>query len=88
MITEKESGMKARLVVRGFEEESEVQTDSPTTVKDTIRLFFALSSTLKWTVESMDVKPAFLQGNEISHEIFLYPPPEAHDKYPRESYGN
>ena len=63
--------------MRGFEEESEVQTDFPTTAKDIMRLFFALSSTLKWPVGSMDVKSAFLQGNEISHEIFVYPPPEA-----------
>ena len=76
VITKKES-VKARLVVRGFEEQSEIQTDSPTAAKDTIRSFFAICSGLNWNVESMDVKSAFLQGDQISRDIFINPPSEA-----------
>ena len=83
VITEKESCMKAKLVVRDLKEESEVQTNSPTAAKDTIRLFFALSSALKWAVESMDVKSRAMKlGVRYSsvHHLKL--------KYPRGSYGN
>ena len=76
VITKKEL-FKARLVVRGFEEQSEMQTDSPTAAKDTIRSFFAICSSLNWNVESMDVKSAFLQGDQISRDIFINPPSEA-----------
>ena len=70
------SPMKARLVVKGFEDDTIIQQDLPTVAKDTIRLFLAISSTLKWKVESLDVKSAFLQG-EISRELYIMPPQEA-----------
>ena len=86
VITEKESGMKARLVVRGFKEESDVQTDSPTAAKDTVRVFFALRSTLKWTVASMDVELLSSRAMKLAvrylsiHLLKL--------NCPRGSYGN
>ena len=68
---------KARLVARGFEEQKSVQADSPTVSKETMKVFLALASTLSWKCHSIDVKAAFLQGNEINREMFLRPPKEA-----------
>ena len=51
----KRISVKARLVARAFEEQSEIQTDSPTEGKDTIRLFFVIYSSFRWNVESIDV---------------------------------
>ena len=49
VVTEKmtENGRitKARLVVRGFEEESNVKSDSPTVHKESLRLFLSVAST-------------------------------------------
>ena len=47
MVTEKplsdgQKGVKARLVVRGFEEDNKVQVDSPTASKSTLRIAFAV----------------------------------------------
>ena len=72
MITE------ARLVARGFEEDSSaLRTDSPTCMKDSLRLIFSLSVSRGWSLNSIDIKAAFLQGNAIDREVFLKPPKEA-----------
>ena len=81
VITEKvkdgKTSTKARLVARGFEEETrELRKDSPTCAKETIRLLLALSSSKGWICNSLDIKYAYLQGNNINRELFLKPPPE------------
>ena len=68
---------KARLCVRGFEEEQDFRTDSPTCSREGIRLFFATTSANNWKLHSMDVKGAFLQGKEIDREVIIRPPKEA-----------
>ncbi|CAC5410126.1 unnamed protein product [Mytilus coruscus] len=72
VITEKEMNgerkVKARLVVRGFEEENEVKSDSPTVHKESVRLFLAIASTSEFNIHSIDIKAAFLQGLNIQHE--------------------
>ena len=69
---------KARLVARGFEEDkSQLRTDSPTCTKESLRLLLTISASNKWGLHSIDVKSAFLQGNEISRELYLQPPKEA-----------
>lgn len=70
---------KARLVARGFEEldVSELQKDSPTCASESLRLLVAVICQNQWTLNSMDIKSAFLQGTEISRDIYIRPPPEA-----------
>ena len=69
--------VKARLVARGFEEAENVQTDSPTVSKHAFRCFLSISSAKHWSIESTDVKSAFLQGEPLDREVFIEPPPEA-----------
>ncbi|KAL2093504.1 hypothetical protein ACEWY4_010816 [Coilia grayii] len=70
---------KARLVARGFEEfkVSELQKDSPTCATESLRLLLAVICQRKWTLHSMDIKAAFLQGVELSRDIYIRPPSEA-----------
>ena len=76
-IKEGKTVTKARLVARGFEEEtSQLQKDSPTCLKESVKLALAIASTKGWEVKSLDVKSAYLQGNPISRELYLRPPPE------------
>ena len=70
----------ARLVVRGYEEEEKSRSDSPTCSKDNIRIFLCLAVAKGWTVCSLDVKAAFLQGKEIERDLFLLPPKEFRSK--------
>ena len=76
--TENGKTYKARLVVRGFEEDtSEIRKDSPTCNKESFRLILAVVASNKWTVNSLDVQAAFLQGNELERCIYIKPPKEA-----------
>ena len=69
---------KARLVARGFEEDSsKFRSDSPTCMKESIRVMLATSASCKWDVNSFDIKAAFLQGKLIQREVYLKPPKEA-----------
>ena len=76
VITNKEGQTKARLVVRGFEEEFKMPRDSPTVGKGTMRIFLAISSINNWTIKTTDIKSAFLQGREIRRDVYVKPPKE------------
>ena len=69
--------IKARLVARGFEEEKNFRTDSPTCSRQGLRIAFATIASYKWTLNSLDVKTAFLQGKRLERIVFLKPPKEA-----------
>ena len=68
---------KARLCVRGFEEEQDFRTDSPTCSREGIRLFLSTAAANNWKIHSMDVKGAFLQGKELDRQVLIRPPREA-----------
>ena len=75
----KEQGIvtKARLVVRGFQEDTEnIRSDSPTCSKEGVRLMLALIVARQWKICSLDVKAAFLQGKSIEREVYIMPPKE------------
>ena len=68
---------KARLCARGFEEEQNFRTDSPTCSREGVRIALTLIASNSWKLNSIDVKTAFLQGNPIEREVFVKPPKEA-----------
>ena len=70
--------VKARLVVRGYEEEaSNIRPDSPTVCRENLWLVSTIAVSNKWKIHSMDVKSAFLQGFPIECVVHVIPPPEA-----------
>ena len=82
VLTEKLNGtekiIKARLVAKGYEELSlNLRRDSPTCLKEKLRLVLTLAANAKWKIHKLDVKSAFLQGKHIDRDIFLKPPCEA-----------
>ena len=67
--------LKARLVARGFEEDSSnLHTDSPTCSRQSMRLVFLTAASNKWEIKSLDIKAAFLQGDKMERDVFLRPP--------------
>ena len=77
VVTEKgEDEIKARLVVRGFEEEIYPQSDSPTASKDSFKIFLALAANQEFPIKVMDAKSAFLQGATLDRNVFMEPPIE------------
>ena len=55
---------KARYVIKGFQEHSEIQADSPTGSKEALRLLLSIISSHQWTLNSIDTRAAFLQGKD------------------------
>ena len=81
---------KARLVVRGYEEdqmcevndpipatESQVRrTDSPTAEKRSIWILLNISVNMSWEVQSIDIKSAFLKSDALDRQLYVRPPIE------------
>ena len=76
VLWEKNGGVRARLVARGYEESFKERTDSPTVSKNVLRTFLAIAPNTNWNVKTTDIKSAFLQGKTISREIHVSPPKE------------
>ena len=70
---------KARLVAKGFEEEWKMgqRKDSPTCLKENLRLILGLAAMYCWKIYCLDIRSAFLQGKAIERQLFLKPPVEA-----------
>ena len=68
---------KARLVARGFEEQtSHLKKDSPTCATEIVRITLCIASSNRWHCHTVDVKAAYLQGDDIQREVYLQPPDE------------
>ena len=73
---------KARLVARGFEEDTlALRKDSPTCSREAVRITLAMASSMQWPCRTVDAKSAYLQGNNITRPVYLQPPPEYNDGY-------
>ena len=69
---------KSRLVAREFEEDNHnLNKESPTCSKDSFRVINAIVTQKQWKLNTTDIKTAFLQGDELDREVYLYPPKEA-----------
>ena len=78
VLWEKGDEIRARLVARGFEEKSNDScVDSPTVGKVIIRIVLIIAVAMKWSIQSTDIKSAFLQGMPLSRDVFIKPPKEA-----------
>lgn len=67
--------VKARLVCRGYEEDSSTfRTDSPTCTKESLRLCACAIASNNWECESLDVSCAFLQGYKLERVVYMRPP--------------
>ena len=65
-------------MIKGFQEKSSIQSDSPTGSKECLRIILAIVSSKQWLLNSIDINSAFLQGKPIARDIFIVPEPEAH----------
>lgn len=75
-VKNKQPVIKARLVARGFEEDTLFRKDSPTCSKEAVRLTLTVAAAHNWDCHTLDVKAAYLQGDKIEREVYLCPPPE------------
>ena len=75
MITKKDGNYKVRIVAKCFQEDLELEVDSPTITKTALRTLLAIVALKKWHCNSTDIKSAFLQSIERSTYLII-PPPE------------
>ena len=68
---------KARLCARGFEEILTFRTDSPTCMRESVRIVVIIIVSHMWILHSIDYKTAFLQGKQIDRVLYLRPPCES-----------
>ena len=69
--------VKARLVVRGFEERlADKKIDSPTCSRQGLRLELVTASSMEWEISSLDISSAFLQGSQLKRILYVKPPTE------------
>ena len=55
---------------------SHLKKDSPTCAKEVVRLTLCIASSKAWNCHTVDVKAAYLQGDEIKRDVYLQPPDE------------
>ena len=73
-----ESKIKARLTVMGNREpELGIRTDSPTASKTNTKIMLLIAGSRGWKIFAMDIESAFLQTEETTRDIFVFPPVEA-----------
>ena len=77
VMTRKGDEARARLTARGFQEEADIPSDSPTLQKANLRTILAIAATKDWEITATDIKSAFLQGSNLEREVFVKPPKEA-----------
>ena len=63
--------------MRGFQEESTIQSDSPTASKECFRVLLSIIACKRWKIQCIDIKSAFLQGKVLQRDVYLVPPKEA-----------
>ena len=54
----------------------EVQADSPTVSKETLWTLLAIAAFKDWTIKTIDIKNAYLQGEEIDRLVYMEPQPK------------
>lgn len=55
----------------------ELQKDSASCASESLKMIMAVICQNKWQLNSMDIKAAFLQGEELTRNVFIKPPQEA-----------
>ena len=61
-------------MARGFQEKEAPQSDSPTMLRESMKLFFSVAANEGFDLRSIDIRAAFLQAKELDRDIFLMPP--------------
>ena len=66
--------VKGRLVAKGFQKKEGPQSDSSTMLRESMKMFFTVSTNEDFELRKIDVRAAFLQAKQLEREVFLKPP--------------
>ena len=62
-----------RLVARGFQEKESPQSDSPTMLHESMKLFFAVAANEGFKLWSIDIRAALIQAKCLDQKVYLEP---------------
>ena len=65
---------------RGLQVHSEIQANSLTGSKESLRLLLSVISSHQWTLNSTDIQAAFLQNKDIDFDMYIVTPAETNCK--------
>ena len=66
--------IKGRLVAKGFQEGEKPQSDSPTLLRESLKMYFAVAANEGFKLRSIDIRAAFLQAKCLDREVYIEPP--------------
>jgi len=66
--------VKGILVAKGFQEKEVPQSDSPTMLRESMKMFFTVAANEEFELRKIDIRAAFLQAKQLEREVFLKPP--------------
>ena len=61
---------KGRLVAKGFQEKEGLQSDSPTMLKESMKMFFSVAANEDFELRKIYIRAAFLQAKQFHREVF------------------
>ena len=62
--------VKDRVVSKGFQETEAPQSDAPTILRESMKLFFAVAANQDFKLRSMDIRAAFFKARELDTDVF------------------
>ena len=66
--------MKEILVAKGFQEKELPQSDLPTMLRESMKMFFLVAANEDFELRKIDIRAAFLQANQLDKEVLWKPP--------------
>ena len=61
-------------MARGFQELDKPQSDSPTALRESFKLFMAVAANQDFSLASVDIRAAFLQAKVLDRDVYVKPP--------------
>ena len=66
--------VKRRIVARGYQEGKKLQSDLPTLLRESLKMYFALAANEGFRLRSIKIRAAFLQAKGLDREVYMEPP--------------
>ena len=66
--------MKGILIAKGFEKKESPQSDSPTMLRESMKMFFLVAANENFELRKIYIRAPFLQAKQLDREVFLKPP--------------
>ena len=66
--------MKCWIVAKGFQEGAKPQSDSPTLLRESLKMYFAVAANEGFSFRSIDIRAAFLQAKGLDRKLYMEPP--------------